>query len=280
MLVNFNEMLKKAKEEHYAIPHFNINNLEWTKYILEQCQALNVPVILGVSSQTAKYMGGWSVPVAFTKALINELELTIPICLHVDHGSLEECKRAIDAGFPSVMIDASKYDLEENIRITKEVVDYAHIKNVSVEAEIGSIGLTTDNKEAIYASLEDCITLYKETHIDALAPAIGSAHGIYTKDPQLNFDRLREISNSLPIPLVLHGGSGIPDEELKKAIIYGISKINVNTDLQVSWSNDVKSFIKDNNNVYDPRKIISSGQSAIANKITELIKLFGTKNSD
>ena len=205
MLVNFKEMLKKAKDGHYAVPHFNINDLEWTKYILEECQELNVPVILGVSEGAAKYMGGFNTISGMVKGLIEDLNITIPVCLHVDHGqSFETCKKAIDAGFTSVMIDASRHEIGENIRITKEVVDYAHDRNVTVEAEVGHIGGTEDNitSEETNATLEECLIIYNNTGIDALAPALGSVHGFYKGEPNLNFERMKLINESLPIPLV------------------------------------------------------------------------------
>ncbi len=276
MLVNFNEILKEAKEKHYAVPHFNINNLEWTKYILEECNKLQVPVILGVSSSAAQYMGGWSVPIAFTKSLIEELNINIPVCLHVDHGSFDDCKEAIDAGFKSVMIDASKYSFTENIDITKSVVSYAHKYNVSVEAELGYIGSNISD-ESNCPSKETCLEFYKETGIDALAPAIGNAHGIYKQKPHLQLKHLGEISKIVPIPLVLHGGSGISDEDIKECIKNGISKININTDLQIAWAKGIRKFLQDNKDVYDPRKIILSGRENMINQIKHLVKTFNTK---
>lgn len=280
MLVNSNEMLKKAKKEHYAIPHFNINNLEWSKYILEKCNELNIPVILGVSEGAAKYMGGFNVISSMIKGLIKDLNIEIPVCLHVDHGtSKETCIKAIDAGFTSVMIDASSHPLSENITITKEVVDYAHARNVSVEAEVGHIGGTEDNitNSSTNATLDDCKTLYSNTNIDSLAPALGSVHGIYKGEPNLDFETMLQISKSLPIPLVLHGGTGIPDEKIAKAISCGISKININTDLQVVWSNAVRKFLNENEKAYDPRKVIGSGEEAIKRRIAEIVTLFNTK---
>lgn len=282
MLVNFIDMMQKAKEKHYAIPHFNINNLEWSKYILEKCEELNVPVILGVSEGAAKYMGGYNVIVGMVKGLLKDLNITIPVCLHVDHGSsFDTCKKAIDAGFTSVMIDASKHELEENIRITKEVVDYAHERGVSVEAEVGHIGGTEDNVsgEVLHATLEDCVTLYNETKIDSLAPALGSVHGVYKEEPKLNYERMKQINETLPIPLVLHGASGIPDEMIKEAIASGTAKINVNTDFQIVWAEAVRKKLEEDKEVYDPRKIIGAGEEAIKNKIEEKVKLFNTQNS-
>ena len=282
MLVNFIDMMQKAKEKHYAIPHFNINDLEWSKYILEKCEELNVPVILGVSEGAAKYMGGYNVIVGMVKGLLKDLNITIPVCLHVDHGSsFDTCKKAIDAGFTSVMIDASKHELEENIRITKEVVDYAHERGVSVEAEVGHIGGTEDNVsgEVLHATLEDCVTLYNETKIDSLAPALGSVHGVYKEEPKLNYERMKQINETLPIPLVLHGASGIPDEMIKEAIASGTAKINVNTDFQIVWAEAVRKKLEEDKEVYDPRKIIGAGEEAIKNKIEEKVKLFNTQNS-
>lgn len=280
MLVNFNEMLQKAKKGHYAVPHFNINNLEWSKYILEECNALNIPVILGVSEGAAKYMGGFLVASSMVKALIESLNITIPVCIHLDHGSsFESCKEAIDAGFTSVMIDASKYELSENIKITKSVVDYAHERGVSVEAEVGHIGGNEDNisSNMLNATLDDCLELYKNTGIDSLAPALGSVHGFYKKEPNLDFITMQKINDTLPIPLVLHGGTGIPEDQIKKAIFCGISKININTDLQVVWSKDVRKFLIDDEKVYDPRKIIGSGEEAIKNQIKKIVTIFRTK---
>ena len=276
MLVNFIEMLNNAKKERYAIPHFNINNLEWTKIILEKCEELKIPVILGVSSSAAKYMGGWYVCYSIVSSLIKDLNLTIPICLHVDHGTKEDCIKAIESGFTSVMIDGSKFELTENIRITKEVVEFAHSKNVSVEAEIGTIGLA-EKKEENCADINECIRLCEETNIDALAPAIGNAHGIYIEKPKLNFELLKEINNRIKVPLVLHGGSGITDDELKKLIQTGISKVNINTDLQLVWKKEVMKYIENNREVYDPRKIIYSGKDEMNKKIEELVDLFETK---
>lgn len=280
MLVNFNEMLNKAKEGHYAVPQFNINNLEWTKYILEKCNELNIPVILGVSEGAAKYMGGFLVVSSMVKAMVESLKIEIPVCIHLDHGStLENCKSAIDAGFTSVMIDGSKYELKENIKLTKSVVDYAHERGVSVEAEVGHIGGTEDNVTGsiLNATLEDCIELYKNTGIDSLAPALGSVHGFYKGEPNLDFATMQNISSTLPIPLVLHGGTGIPEEKIKKAISCGISKININTDLQAVWSKAVREFLNKDEKVYDPRKVIGSGEEAMKNQINKIVTIFGTK---
>ncbi len=280
MLVNFIDMLIKAKNNHYAVPQFNINNLEWTKYILEECRDLNIPVILGVSEGAAKYMGGYNVAAAMVKELIKSLHIETPVCLHLDHGSSKEsCISAIDAGFTSVMIDASRHELPENIKITKEVVDYAHARGVSVEAEVGHIGGTEDNitSSATNATLEDCQILYNNTGIDSLAPALGSVHGFYKGEPNLDFDTMAIINKELPIPLVLHGGTGIPADKITRAISCGISKININTDLQAVWSNAVRDKLENDKEVYDPRKVIGSGENAMKERIKELVTLFNTR---
>mgnify|MGYP003305195336 FL=1 len=280
MLVNFIEMMTKAKKGHYAIPQFNINNLEWTKYILEQCNEMQVPVILGVSEGATKYMGGYKAVASMVKGLIESLNIEIPVCIHLDHGtSFDSCKKAIDAGYTSVMIDASKHELHENIRITKEVVDYAHERNVSVEAEVGHIGGQEDNisAESLNATLEDCRVLYDNTRIDSLAPALGSVHGFYKGEPNLDFETMKTINENLPIPLVLHGGTGIPNDKIRKAISCGISKININTDLQVAWTKAVREFLKTDEKAYDPRKVIGSGEKAMKKRVEEIVTLFGTK---
>lgn len=280
MLVNTKKMLQEAKKNHYAVPHFNINNLEWTKYILEKSEELKIPVILGVSEGAIKYIGGYHTVVGIVKGLIEDLKITIPVAIHLDHGSsIASCLSAIDAGFTSVMIDASKYPLDENINITKKVVEYAKDKEVSVEAEVGHIGGTEDNitGTSLNATLEDCITLYNSTDIDSIAPALGSVHGFYQGEPNLDFETMKIINETLPIPLVLHGGTGIPDHDIKKAITSGIAKININTDLQSVWTKSVRNFLEADEKVYDPRKVIGSGEKAIKQRIEEIVTLFQTK---
>ncbi len=281
MLVNSKKMLIDALNGQYAVCQLNINNLEWTRFILEECQKNNSPVILGVSEGAAKYMGGFKTVSNMVKGLMEYLKITIPVCLHLDHGtSVENCLEAINAGFTSVMIDASRYSLEENIAITKKVVDYAMEKDVSVEAEIGHIGGVEDGIEMdiLYAEVGDCIELVKNTNIDSLAPALGSVHGLYNGEPKLNFERMQEIREKLHMPLVLHGGTGIPDYQIKKAIECGICKININTELQIAWSEAVRKYLLENTNVYDPRKIIKAGEAAIKEVISSKIKLLGSIN--
>lgn len=281
MLVNMKKMLNKAKENKYAVAHLNINNLEWARFILEECEANNSPVILGVSEGAVRYIGGYDVVSSIVKALIKDLEITIPVALHLDHGSsFEACKSAIDAGFTSVMIDASRFELDENIRITKEVVNYAHPKNVTVEAEIGHVGGEEDGiaNELMYAKVDECIIFANETNIDFLAPALGSVHGLYKGEPKLDFERMLEIKEKTNLPLVLHGGTGIPDEMIRKAIECGICKINVNTELQIAWSKAVREFLDANEKVYDPRKIIKSGEVAMKEAIKAKLTLLQSIN--
>ena len=281
MLENMQNMLKKAEIGKYAIPHFNINNLEWTRFILEECEKLKTPVIIGVSEGAGKYMGGFKTVADMVKNLINYLNITAPVALHLDHGSsYESCVDAIDSGFTSVMIDASKHSIEENIRITKQVVDYAHTKNVTVEAEVGAVGGEEDGvaNELAYAKIEDAVKLVQETNIDFLAPALGSVHGIYKGEPKLDFERMIKIHELVKLPLVLHGGSGIPDELIKKAISCGICKININTELQIAWSQGVRQFLQVNQKVYDPRKIIKAGEKAMKEMIKEKVILFGSND--
>ena len=281
MLENMKDMLNKADSGKYAVPQFNINNLEWTRFILEQCQELNSPVILGASEGAIKYMGGYKTVFNLVKSLISDLNITIPVALHLDHGSsYESCVKAIDNGFTSVMIDASKYPLAENINITKQVVMYAKDKNVTVEAEVGAVGGEEDGvaNELAYAKVEDATKLVAETNIDFLAPALGSVHGIYKGEPKLDFERMVKIHELTRLPLVLHGGSGIPDELIKKAISCGITKVNINTELQLAWSKAVREFLNENKEVYDPRKVIKSGEKALKEMVTEKVNLFGSNN--
>lgn len=280
-LVSMKEMLIKAREGHYAVGQFNINNLEWTEAILDEAQALNAPVILGVSEGAAKYMGGWLVVSAMVKAYIKSKNITVPVALHVDHGSsFEVVKAAIDAGFSSVMIDASHFPFEENIEITKKVVEYAHARGVSVEAELGRVGGQEDHvvAETMYADPEECRILVEKTGIDCLAPALGSVHGPYHGEPKLGFDEMAYINNLLKMPLVLHGGSGIPDEQLRKAIDRGTAKINVNTESQQAWTAIVREVLEKDKNVYDPRKIIGPGKEGIKNVVRAKCEVFGCIN--
>ena len=280
-LENMVGMLNKAFKEHYAVGQFNINNVEWTSAILEEAEKTKTPVILGVTTSAAKYMGGWHTVVGMVKGLMEDLKITVPVALHVDHGpTVKDCKDAIDAGFTSVMIDASHYPLEENIRIVKEVTGYAHSRPnyVSVEAELGRVGGQEDFvvAESAYAIPEECVRLVKETGVDCLAPALGSVHGPYHGEPKLGFKEMKEIAGLVNIPLVLHGGSGIPNDQLRMAIDRGTSKININTECQMAWTKIVREVLSTNDKVYDPRKIIGPGREGIKQVFIDKVTVFGS----
>ena len=278
-LVSMTDMLQKGLKGHYAIGQFNINNLEWTQAVLTAAQEEKSPVILGVSEGAAKYMGGFKVVAAMVEALMETMEITVPVALHLDHGSsLENCTAAIDAGFSSVMIDNSKFPIEENIAATKSVVEYAHSKGASVEAEVGSVGGTEDGVTGgvLYADAQECKRMVEEAGIDALAAALGSVHGDYDGEPVLGFDEMKEISELTGAPLVLHGGSGIPEHQIKKAIEYGHTKINVNTELQQVWTKKTREVIANNEKVYDPRKIIGPGKEDITATTKAKMREFGS----
>ena len=279
-LVNAKEMLTKAKAGHYAVGQFNINNLEWTKAILETAQELNAPVILGVSEGAAKYMGGFNAVTGMVKGLVKDLNITVDVAIHLDHGqSFENCKKAIDAGFTSVMIDGSHHPIDENIKMTKEVVEYAHAHGASVEAEVGTVG---GNEDGViggikYADCAECVKIVKEAGVDALAPALGSVHGPYQGEPVLGFVEMKEIQEATNMPLVLHGGTGIPDEKIQKAIACGTCKINVNTECQLAFNKLLREWIADpkNEKQYDPRKILGPATKGIKAAVTEKMHVFG-----
>lgn len=276
MLVNSNSLLNNALKDGYAIPAYNINNLEWTKYILEACDEDKSPVILAVTEKSIEYFGGFKVVYNVVKSLIDELKIKVPVVLHLDHGSsIEACKKAIDAGFTSVMLDASSKSFEENANDTIEVINYAKEKNVSVEAELGTI---FSNQAGEYTTSYEAKDFVLQTGVDSLAPSIGNKHGIYETTPNLDFELLGEICKLCKIPMVLHGASGLDDNKIKTAIFCGVSKININTDLQVVWAKAVRNFLTYDKKVYDPRKIISSGETEIKKLIHKKNSIFGSKN--
>lgn len=281
-LVSMKEMLIKALAEGYAVGQFNINNLEWTQAILAAAQEEKSPVILGVSEGAARYMGGFKVVTAIVKSLIEEGNITVPVAIHLDHGSsVDKCKAAIDAGFTSVMIDASHDPIEENIRITSEVVEYAHARGVSVEAEVGTVGGQEDDVVAegvIYADINECKAIVEQTGIDCLAPALGSVHGPYKGEPKLGFAEMEEICKTISLPLVLHGGTGIPTEHIQKAIARGTAKINVNTENQIAFTKVAREILTSDAEVYDPRKFLAPGREAIKTTVIGKIREFGSSN--
>ncbi|MEK5059839.1 class II fructose-1,6-bisphosphate aldolase [Paenibacillus shunpengii] len=280
-LVSMTDMLNKALKGQYAVGQFNINNLEWTQAILAAAEEEKSPVILGVSEGAARHMGGFYTVVKMTEGLIHDMKITVPVAIHLDHGSsFDKCKEAIDAGFTSVMIDGSHHAIDENIEITKKVVEYAHSKGVSVEAEVGIVGGQEDDVvgEVMYAKLDDCVRIVNETGIDTLAPALGSVHGPYKGEPNLGFAEMEEIRNATTLPLVLHGGTGIPTHDIKKAISLGTSKINVNTENQISFTKTVREVLAAKPNEYDPRKYIVPGRDAIKATVIGKIREFGSSN--
>lgn len=277
-LENILGMLLKAQREHYAVGQFNINNVEWVSAILDEAEFLKSPVILGVGEGAAKYMGGWHTVVGMVKGYMEDKHISVPVALHLDHGSsYESCVAALDAGFTSVMIDGSHLPLEDNIALTKKVVDYAHPRGASVEAELGRVGGKEDNvvAESMYAVPEECLRMVEETGIDCLAPALGSVHGPYRGEPHLGFTQMEEIHQMVSLPLVLHGGSGIPDFQLKMAIDRGTCKINVNTECQQFWARIVREVLATDKDVYDPRKIIGPGKKGIQETMRIHSEIFG-----
>ena len=280
-LVSMTDMLNKARDGQYAVGQFNINNLEWTQAVLTAAQENNSPIILGVSEGATKYMGGAEVVSAMVNALMESMDITVPVALHLDHGtSYESCKNVMDAGYTSVMIDGSHSPIDDNIALTKRVVEYASIKGASVEAEVGTVGGEEDGivGGVQYADLAECIRMVKEADIDALAAALGSVHGTYDGEPQLGFEEMAAISDATNAPLVLHGGSGIPEHQVKMAIERGHAKINVNTELQQQWTAAVRENLNSNANVYDPRKVIKPGFDAIVKTTKETMDMFGSSN--
>ena len=283
MLVSATEMLKKAKAGHYAVGQFNINNLEWTKSILATAQELNSPVILGVSEGAGKYMTGYKTVAAMVKAMIEEMNITVPVALHLDHGSYEGCLKCVEAGFSSIMFDGSHYPIEENVEKTRELVKVAHAMGLSIEAEVGSIGGEEDGVVGAgeCADPNECKAI-ADLGIDFLAAGIGNIHGKYPDNWQgLSFDTLAAIQEKTgEMPLVLHGGTGIPADMIKKAIDLGVAKINVNTECQLSFAAATREYIeagKDQQGKgFDPRKLLAPGAAAIKETVKEKMELFGS----
>lgn len=279
-LVSMKEMMIKGKKEGYAIGQFNINNLEFTQAILQAAEEEKSPVILGVSEGAARYMGGFITVVHMVKGLMIDYKITVPVAIHLDHGSsFDKCKEAIDAGFTSVMIDASHHPLEENIEITSQVVEYAHSHGVSVEAELGTVGGQEDDIIAdgvIYANPQDCAELVSRTDIDCLAPALGSVHGPYKGEPNIGFAEMEEISKLSDLPLVLHGGTGIPVKDIQRSISLGTAKINVNTENQIVATKAIRDLLNSDPDVYDPRKYLIPARNAIKNTVQGKMRDFGS----
>ena len=284
-LVSAKGILENARDGHYAVPAININNLEWTKAVLETAQELNSPMLLAVSEGAGKYMGGYKTIVGMVNGLMEELNITVPVALHLDHGSFEGAKECIEAGFTSVMYDGSALPLEENLAQTREIVEIAHAKGVSVEAEVGSIGGEEDGiiGTGELADPKEC-KLLTDQGIDFLAAGIGNIHGKYPENWQgLSFETLEEIKAATGnIPLVLHGGSGIPEDQILKAIDLGVAKINVNTECQVVFADATRKYIEAGKDLegkgFDPRKLLAPGAEAIKEAVREKIEMFGSAN--
>ena len=283
MLVSAKEMLDKAREGKYAVGQFNINNLEWTKSVLLTAEELKSPVILGVSEGAGKYMTGFKTVSAMVKAMMEELNITVPVALHLDHGSYEGCYKCIKAGFTSIMFDGSHYPIEENIEKTKELVKIAHNMGLSLEAEVGSIGGEEDGVVGLgeCADPNECKAI-ADLGIDFLAAGIGNIHGKYPENwPGLRFDVLENVKAAVgDMPLVLHGGTGIPEDMIKKAISLGVAKINVNTECQLSFAAATREYIEAGKDLkgkgFDPRKLLAPGADAIRATVKEKMELFGS----
>ena len=285
MLVSAKEMLTKAKEGHYAVGQFNINNLEWTKAILQTAQEMNSPVILGVSEGAGKYMCGYKTIVGMVEGMIEGLGITVPVALHLDHGSYEGALKCIEAGFSSVMFDGSHYPIEENIEKTKELVRITGEKGISLEAEVGSIGGEEDGVIGAgeCADPAEC-KMIADLGVTMLAAGIGNIHGKYPANwPGLSFETLDAIQQQTgAMPLVLHGGTGIPADTIKKAIDLGVSKINVNTECQLAFAAATREYVEAGKDLqgkgFDPRKLLAPGVEAIKTTVREKIELFGSAN--
>ena len=283
MLVSAKDMLEKARAGKYAVGHFNINNLEWAKAVLLTAEELQSPVILGVSEGAGKYMTGFKTVAAMVSAMLEELNITVPVALHLDHGSYEGCYKCIKAGFSSIMFDGSHYPIEENVEKTKELVKIAHTMGLSLEAEVGSIGGEEDGVVGAgeCADPAECKAI-ADLGVDFLAAGIGNIHGKYPENGQgLNFDVLEKVKEATgDMPLVLHGGTGIPEDMIKKAISLGVAKINVNTECQLSFAEATRKYIeagKDQQGKgFDPRKLLAPGAEAIRATVKEKMELFGS----
>lgn len=283
MLVSAKEMLNKAKAGHYAVGQFNINNLEWTKSILLAAEETRSPVILGVSEGAGKYMTGYKTVVGMVNGMLEELNISVPVALHLDHGSYEGCYKCIEAGFSSIMFDGSHYPIEENVEKTKELVKVATGKGMSIEAEVGSIGGEEDGVigKGECADPEECKAV-ADLGVTMLAAGIGNIHGKYPENWEgLSFDTLDAIQQLTgDMPLVLHGGTGIPEDMIKKAISLGVSKINVNTECQISFAEATRKYIEAGKDLegkgFDPRKLLAPGTEAIKATVKEKMEIFGS----
>ncbi|TDL57978.1 class II fructose-1,6-bisphosphate aldolase [Paenibacillus dendritiformis] len=277
--VPMTEMLQRALKENYAVGQFNINGLLWVQAILQAAEEARSPVILAASDRLIEYLGGFATIASMVKTVKEELEITVPVALHLDHGtSFSRCVQAIDAGFSSVMYDGSHLPIQDNIANTHKVTAYAHAHGVSVEAEVGSVGGMEDGLVGgiRYADLSECERLVREAGVDALAPALGSVHGKYQGEPVLGFKEMQAIAEAVRIPLVLHGASGIPLPQLKRAIDLGHAKVNYNTELVTAWAEAVRTVMEENPSLCEPRAIMMPAKEALVAKVKEKIKELGS----
>lgn len=282
VFISVKKILEKALKGNYAVGHFDVHNLEWMQATLLAAETTKSPVILGVTEDAVNYFNGYNVAKELGTVLMKAMNITVPVALHLDHGStVDSCVRAIDAGFTSVMIDASRYAFHKNVEMTKEVVNYAHSRGVTVEAELGNIGgnegsVTVD--QPIYANVKECIQLLEQTNVDSLAPALGSAHGPYRGEPKVDFTKMKKISQAIKIPLVLHGASGLYSEQIKEAILSGTAKINVNADNHLSFTKSIREQFDLDKDLFDATTYLANGREAIKETIIEKMKLFGSIN--
>ena len=281
-LVNGNDIFQDARNNHYAVGAYNINNLEWTRAILRAAQETQTPVLVQVSMGASRYMGGYKFVKDMVMDQMDSMGITVPVILHLDHGDFDAALECINLGYPSVMFDGHKLPIQENYEKTAEIVALAHEHNISVEAEIGKIGENQDSASGELASVDDAIR-FANLGVDKLACGIGKIHGIYPKNWQgLNFDRLNEIAQAISIPLVLHGGSGIPKDQVQKAISLGISKVNINTEFQLAFQKATREYIENQKDLdqlhkgYDPRKLLLPGAEAITDSMKQMISWLGT----
>ena len=278
-----NNIIQFAKLSSFAIPQMNINGLIWIEGVLKAAENQQSPIIIGTTDKNIEYLGGYQFILNTIKNKIQAMEITVPVLIHLDHGlSVENCKRAIDVGYDSVMFDGSQLSIEENIKQTKKVVEYGHQKGVLVEGEVGAVGGEEDGLigQVRYADINECVALVKETQLDTLAPALGSVHGKYQGEPNLGFEEMKIIRNKVDVPLVLHGASGISNYDLQRAIRLGHAKINFNTEINMSWTKKLRDTLEDDKDLFNPQKILKPSIQAIEQTAEKIIKMCGSNNQN
>lgn len=278
-----NNIIQFAKLSGFAIPQMNINGLIWIEGVLKAAENQQSPIIIGTTDKNIEYLGGYQFILNTIKNKIQAMEITVPVLIHLDHGlSVENCKRAIDVGYDSVMFDGSQLSIEENIKQTKKVVEYGHQKGVLVEGEVGAVGGEEDGLigQVRYADINECVALVKETQLDTLAPALGSVHGKYQGEPNLGFEEMKIIRNKVDVPLVLHGASGISNYDLQRAIKLGHAKINFNTEINMSWTKKLRDTLEDDKDLFNPQKILKPSIQAIEQTAEKIIKMCGSNNQN